>query len=93
MFAPIISRCLSKRQDARYADPIQLLDALSRVCKDNGIALRPRRTIESQKAKELSDLAGGSNAANKNHAGLLDQLDQRAPIRADVRMDAVPKVG
>ena len=70
MFAPIISRCLSKRPDGRYADPSELLSDLIRICKTNGVLVRPKPTIVSRRGKELSALARGLGAVGKHQEAI-----------------------
>jgi serine/threonine protein kinase len=65
IFAGIVARCLSKNPAARYSTPSALLDDITRVCRDGGIALPPKPKVASQKAKELDALAQGLGALGK----------------------------
>jgi hypothetical protein len=53
MFAEVIARCLVKSPNARFGEPMALLQAISDLCGDNGIPLPPKPRAVGEKAKEL----------------------------------------
>jgi hypothetical protein len=83
MFAPIIARCLSKSQAARYSDTIALLTDLARVCDQHGVPLPPKPINSGQKARELSALARGLSAVGKPREAL-DAVRRLVEIEPDV---------
>lgn len=84
LFAPIIARCLSKDQAARYPDTLALLADLASVCKQHGIPLPPKPVNRGQKGRELAALAGGLFAVGKPKEALdavrqLVEIEPEAP--------------
>ena len=70
VFGSIISRCLSKNQDERYADPSELLSDLIRICKNSSIPVRPKPRIVSRRGKELYALARRTGAVGKHQEAI-----------------------
>jgi serine/threonine protein kinase len=57
LFASIIARCLAKHPESRYVWPLDLLEDLSRICRQQHVPLPPKPSERPRTAKELETLA------------------------------------
>jgi serine/threonine protein kinase len=57
LFASIIARCLAKHPESRYAQPLDLLGDISRICREQHVPLPPKPSERPRTAKELEALA------------------------------------